>query len=74
MKEIYRLRGSQDESTATIVTSFNPDNASYTGFITYRSYGRELFTESTRIERLYAMDALADARRLMNDQGDWIAV
>jgi SRSO17 transposase len=74
MKEIYRLRDAENESTAMIRADLNPDRNAYVGFVSYYSHGRILFTERCRVERVYAMDALADARRIMNDQGEWIPV
>jgi hypothetical protein len=71
MRERYKLRG-DNESTATLkvgrVNGFTP---TFIGFIEFRCHGQYLYGESCKVERLNVLDALADARRQLNDQGEW---
>ncbi|NBU34867.1 hypothetical protein EBS40_09680 [bacterium] len=71
MKETYKLVG-DNESTATLrvgtVKGFTP---TFIGFIEFRDHGQYLYGESCKVERITVLDALADARQQLNEQGEW---
>lgn len=71
MREKYKLVG-DNESTATLkVGKVNGFTPTFVGFIEFRDNGQYLYSQTCKVERLTVLDALADARRQLNYQGEW---